>query len=279
MRRFVARLALLAVPFLGSAALLCPSVARAGGAELDGQPAPEIQLTDGLNGASASTTLASLRGKVVLVKFWLTNCPICRGTLPDFQALNDRYGRSGAYCIGIVIDGADGVTPYLRKAGWTFPVGCDPDGRTASRYGVGHYPGDYVIGIDGIVRASNGFPREVIEDELRKYRVAELGAWPASLTSLRDLVESGDYGAALRTGEPLAKAPAAAADVVAAVARLVEIARGRQDNRFLRVDSLAAAGNRTYALAEARRVVDDFKGTSLEARAQAKVDALSPRPK
>ena len=57
-------------------------------------------------------------------------------------------------------------------------MGCDPDGRNASRFGVGHYPGDYVIGIDGVVRASNGFPREVIEEELRKLRVAELGPVP-----------------------------------------------------------------------------------------------------
>lgn len=279
MRRFVARLALLAVPFFASSALLAPPAARAGGAVLDGQPAPEIQLTDGLNGASASTTFASLRGKVILVKFWLTGCPICRRTLPDFQALHDRYGRSGAYCIGIVIDRADGVTPYLRQAGWTFPVGCDPDGRNASRFGVNHYPGDYVIGIDGVVRASNGFPADVIEEELRKFRVAELGTWPASLKSVRDLVENGDYGAALRAGEPAAKAEGAGADVVAAIARLVTIAQGRQDNRFVRVDSLAKAGNQNYALAEARRILDDFKGTSLEARAKAKVDALTPGPR
>lgn len=269
MRRLFLLLALLAAPFFA------PAPARAGGADLDGQPAPEIRLTDGLNGASAATTFASLRGRVVLVKFWLTNCPICRGTLPAFQALSDRYGRSGAMCLGIVIDNASGVQPYLSQAGWTFPVGCDPDASNASKFGVNHYPGDYVIGIDGVVRASNGFPRDVIEEELRKYRLAELGTVPDALKAVRDLVENGDYGTALRQGETLAKAAGAAADVKAAIQKLADIARGRQDNRFLRVDGIAGGGNRAAALAEAQKIAEDFKGTSLEARAREKADSLA----
>lgn len=270
MRSILAVAAVVVAPFL------LQRSSRAGGSDLDGQPAPEIRLTDGLNGASASTTLASLRGKVVLLKFWLTKCPICRGTLPAFQALSDRYGRSGATCLGVVIDTAEGVSPYLRQAGWTFPVGCDPQGSNASLYGVSHYPGDYVIGIDGVVRASNGFPRDVIEEELRKYRLAELGSVPDALAAVRDLVEGNDYGAALRKGEALAKAEGASAEVKTAVARLAAIARQRQDNRFLRVDALARdGGGRPAALAEAQRILEDFKGTSLETRALERVNALS----
>src|SRR5262249_50476753 len=150
-----------------------------------------------VNGASASTTIASLRGKVVLLKFWLTWCPICQGTLPEYQALYDRYSRSGVVCLSVVSDTAQGVSAYLRQAGWTFPVGCDPVGYSASQYGVSHFPGDYIIGIDGIVRSSSGFPREVIEEELRKLRVAEWGTVPASLRAAQTAVEDGDYGEAL----------------------------------------------------------------------------------
>ena len=92
---------------------------------------------------------------------------------------------------------------------------------------------------------------------------------------VRDLVENGDYGAALRQGETLAKAEGAAADVKAAVTRLTELARTRQDNRFLRVDAIARASGNAAALIEAQRIADDFKGTALEARAKEKVAALS----
>ena len=268
-----------AVAVIAVVALLAPGpalrTAHAGGTVLDGQAAPELTLSDGLNGASAATNFASLRGKVVCLKFWLTGCPVCRNTLPEFQRIQDRYGRSGVVCLGVVIDSADGVRPYLREAGWSFAVGCDPDGRNASRYGVHRYPADYVIGADGVVRASNGFPKDVIESELRKVRAAELGTVPAGLESVREAVEDGDYGEALRRGEAAAAAPGASSDVKQFLVKLTGIARTRLDNRLARVDALKAAGKLVEAKADAERIVADFKGTSLEAHARARFEALS----
>ena len=120
---------------LAALALAAPA-ASAGGNNLDGQSPPEIALTDGMNGASAATTLATLRGKVVCLKFWLPRCPICRGTLPAFQAIHDRYGRSGVVCLSVVISDVAGVQGYVHESGWTFPVGCDPNHASADRYGV-----------------------------------------------------------------------------------------------------------------------------------------------
>ena len=252
--------------------LSCLSLAsaRASGNDLTGQKAPQLTLSDGLNGASAATSFETLKGKVVCLKFWLTHCPICRGTLPEFQALHDRYARAGVVCLAVVIDNAEGVAPYLREKGWTFQVGCDPDGRNASRYGVQHYPADYVVGPDGVVRASNGFPRAVIEEELRKVRVAELGPVPDALKSVRDAVEDGDYGQALRLAEAAAKAEGATPEAKAVAAKVLELARSRQDNRFARAEALRKAGNATEAKAEFERIVKDFTGTSLEAKAKEK---------
>jgi len=268
------RRAVLAATALLVLSALAPAPARAGGANLDGQAAPEITLTDGLNGASAATTLQSLRGKVVLLKFWLTRCPICRGTLPAYQSLHDRFGRSGAVCLSIVIDTPAGVGPYLREAGWTFPVGCDPNRVTAARYGMNRYPGDYVIGVDGRVRYSNGFPLQLIEEELRRQRVLELGQVPDSLREVRDAVEDGDYGKALRVAETAAKAEGAGDDVKATATRLVEIARERQDNRFARADALRQRGAAAQARTELERTLASFKDTSLEARARERLEAF-----
>lgn len=247
---------------------LAPSAAQAGGNVLDGQPAPEIRLVDGMNGVTAGTTLASLRGKVVLLKFWLTGCPHCRASMPEFQGLHDRFGRSGVVCLSVVLDSVAGVSPYVRSQGFTFPVGCDPQGVSSDRYGVRNFPGNYVIGVDGIVRASNGFPRTVIEEELRKVRVAELGPVPPALNAARDLVEDGDYGGALRAAEALLKVEGVGSDVKAAVARIATLAQGRQDLRFARAEGFLRAGARAKGLAEYARIVEDFKGTTLEARAQ-----------
>jgi peroxiredoxin len=261
-----------AAAVLSSAVAAVP--ASASGMNLDGRAAPEIRLAAGLNGVTAATTLASLRGRVVCLKFWLTHCPICRGTLPEFQRLHERYGKSGVYCLSIVIDRPEGVAPYLREAGWSFPVGCDPEGTTSNQYGVHHFPGDYIIGVDGIVRSSDHFPESVIAEELRKFRLAEWGTVPDALRAARDAVEDGDYGEALRQAEATAKAAGTADDVKAAVARLVEIARRRQDNRFARADAYVAARNPAAARAELQKVIADFRGTSLEERAKQRLAAV-----
>jgi peroxiredoxin len=261
------------VALLALAAVARP--AQAGGKDLTGQPAPELVLTGGLNGVGAATNLASYRGQVVCLKFWLTHCPKCRGTLPDFQAIHDRYGRSGVVCLGVVIDSPAGVTPYVKDKGWTFGVGCDPDAANATKYGVKSYPADYVIGADGVVRASNGFPRETIEEELRKARVAELGELPGSLRAVRDAVEEGNYGVALRLAEQAAKAEGAGQDVKAAAEKVLAIATRRQDNRFARADALVAAGRGADAKALLEDILKDFQGTSLEAKASARLAALA----
>jgi peroxiredoxin len=267
------RLALLpAAAALAVAAAAVP--ASASGMNLDGRLAPEIRLSGGLNGATAATTLASLRGKVVCLKFWLTHCPVCRGTLPEFQRLHDRYGKSGVYCLSVVLDRPENVAPYLREAGWTFPVGCDPQGTSSNQYGVSHFPGDYIIGVDGVVRSSNHFPEAVIAQELGKFRLAEWGEVPEALRAARDAVEDGDYGEALRQAEATAKAAGTTDAVKAAVARLVEIARRRQDNRFARADAFVAAGNPAAARDVLQKVVADFRGTSLEERAKQRLAAV-----
>ncbi len=260
-----------------AAVLALSATASAGGKVLDGQKAPEIALTGGLNGATAATTLASLKGSVVCLKFWLPRCPICRGTLPAFQALHDEHGRSGLVCLGVVIETPEGIADYLKEKGWTFEVGCDPEHLSADKYGVQHYPADYVIGIDGIVRASNGFPREIVEEELRKFRLAEWGEVPATLKGARDAVGEGDYGEALRRAEAVVTTPEQLEDVKAYVKRLQEIAAKRQDNRFARADDLAGAGDVAGGRRLLARVLADFQGTSLEARAKDRLAAFDAK--
>ena len=48
-----------------------------------------VGLTDWIN--SAPLTLASLRGKVVIVDFWTFGCINCQRTIPHLQALYEKY--------------------------------------------------------------------------------------------------------------------------------------------------------------------------------------------
>ena len=293
MRRWTASIVGFAL-FVG---LSVPRAADAGGNDLTGRPAPEIRLTDGLNGATAATTLASLRGKVVCLKFWLTHCPVCRGTLPEFQSIHETYGPNGSgggrgvVCLGVVIDTAGGVGPYLREAGWTFPVGCDPDQGSSSRYGVRGFPGDYLIGFDGVVAASNGFPRYLVEREIERARpsvdepkknVEELGDVPAVLSAAKDAAAKNDYGAVLRLVEAHRDATKEPANVVAAAERIRELCKARWSRRVEKIRARWDGGDQRGAYADAVRFSDDFKDTTFHAPTvkwtKSLADLLDPAP-
>jgi thiol-disulfide isomerase/thioredoxin len=70
---------------------------------------PAFSITD-LDGRSVS--LASLKGKVVLVNFWATWCPPCRAEIPDLVRLQERY-RDKLVILGI---SEDEVAPEQVKA-------------------------------------------------------------------------------------------------------------------------------------------------------------------
>jgi thiol-disulfide isomerase/thioredoxin len=56
--------------------------------------------------------LSSYRGKVVLLDFGATWCTPCRGEIPHFVDLQDKYRDQGLQVIGIPMD--DGVKPVRR---------------------------------------------------------------------------------------------------------------------------------------------------------------------
>ena len=75
-----------------------PPVVRAG-AELVGTPAREfIEITwpDG-----RPHTLAQLRGRVVLVRFWADTCPYCKRTAPALRDLDAEFAARGLVVIGL----------------------------------------------------------------------------------------------------------------------------------------------------------------------------------
>lgn len=97
------RLLLLAVPII-FASFSFPGIAHAAwrpdeGAELIGTKAPQLKDLTWLN--SSPLTLAELSGKVILIRFWLIDCPYCQRTAPALNYLLDKYGKSGLEILGL----------------------------------------------------------------------------------------------------------------------------------------------------------------------------------
>ncbi len=249
----------------------------AAGRDLDGQMAPDMSFREGFNGFEKGTTLSAHRGKVVWVKFWLKDCPICHRQLKEVQDLYDRYGTSGLQVLTVVHEHRpDVVRGKLRTLNprYDFPVACDRDGSQAAKYGVGRRPVDYVIGTDGRVKSSNKMSVPIIEQELRRYRLQQLGKVPASFKTIREDVWHGRLGHALLLSERAMKAEDVTAEEEAAAAKVTTLARETMEARARAADRLFASGDRRGARGAYERLVGAFTNTSLHDEAKALRDAF-----
>ncbi|MFN0205699.1 MAG: peroxiredoxin family protein [Planctomycetota bacterium] len=69
------------------------------GAELLHSPAPSLDGVRWIDGAKRS--VESFRGKVVLIRWWMSGCPYCINTAPALAELAERYQSKGLQIVAI----------------------------------------------------------------------------------------------------------------------------------------------------------------------------------
>ncbi|HTD10365.1 MAG TPA: cytochrome c biogenesis protein DipZ [Solirubrobacteraceae bacterium] len=103
-------------------------------------------------------TLASLRGRVVLVDFWTYTCINCIRTLPYLKAWNAAYAKDGLTIVGVEAPefefekDAANVANAIDQFGLRYPVVQDNNMGTWNAYGNEYWPADYLIDAKGQVR-------------------------------------------------------------------------------------------------------------------------------
>jgi peroxiredoxin/Cu/Ag efflux protein CusF len=107
-------------------------------------PAPDFTL---LTLSGAPIRLSDLRGKVVLLNFWVTWCGSCRAEMPTVDALYRRYKDRGLEVLAVNLDAAttSKVQAFVGELGVTFRVGLDPSSSIARTYRVAGLPTTYLI--------------------------------------------------------------------------------------------------------------------------------------
>lgn len=108
-----------------------------------------------LPAASGETiSLASQRGRVVLINFWATWCGPCQEELPELARLQSKYRERGLSILAISVDNEpENVKTFLKKYDIKLLGLWDRDKKTAEAYAVEAMPSSYLVDRNGIVRA------------------------------------------------------------------------------------------------------------------------------
>lgn len=119
-----------------------------------GVPAPAFELPT-VEASGEEISLASLRGKVVVIDFWQTTCPPCLRQMRDLEVVNRRMGDDGVVILGINTEGASSreVREFIQERGVQYPILNDNHG-VAESYRVDRLPTLYVVDREGQVRWS-----------------------------------------------------------------------------------------------------------------------------
>jgi cytochrome c biogenesis protein CcmG/thiol:disulfide interchange protein DsbE len=116
------------------------------------QMAPAFTLTD-VKGETFDS--AAMADKPAVINFFATWCPPCRGEIPGFVEVYEKYKGQGFVMVGISVDTdtRDKLPAFIEEQRISYPVLLGGDGSTAKAYGgVSAIPTTFFVGRDGAIR-------------------------------------------------------------------------------------------------------------------------------
>jgi peroxiredoxin len=109
-----------------------------------------------INGEQIS--LASQKGKVVLLNLWATWCPPCRAEMPSMERLYGKLKDTNFTILAASTptpprETREKVIGFVNEFNYSFPVLIDTSQEIASQYGSGSIPTSWIIDAEGKVVA------------------------------------------------------------------------------------------------------------------------------
>ena len=149
--------------------------------------------TDWLNPA-VPITLASLKGKVVLVDFWTYTCINCIRTLPHVAAWYSKYHEYGLDVIGVhspefaFEQDKNNVLAAIARFNIKYPVVQDNKLNIWNAYNNQYWPAEYLIDANGIVRRADFGEGQYgqMEKAIQSLLISSGSKVPSSLTGVAD---------------------------------------------------------------------------------------------
>lgn len=139
-----------------------------GGATEVGEKASDFTLED-LGGKAVN--LSDFKGRVVILDFFATWCPPCRGEIPDFIELEKTYGPSGLSIIGVSSETPEELKDFAGSMGINYPVLVDASSKAHGIYGpIRAIPTTFIIDKDFKIRKHyvGSRSKEVFEADIKE---------------------------------------------------------------------------------------------------------------
>ena len=172
---------------LAFVALLLLGSARPAAAErAAGRRAPDLHAAATL-GAPAPISVDGLRGRLVLLVFFRTDCPHCRSSVEALRAMQRAGFDRGLRVVGVTRDPRPAVEAFLRELSAEFPAVL-VDTEVLRDYDVTGFPSAFLVGPDGRLLWT-GRPGALTETEVAR-RLAATPPWPEVPASFDPLLRA-----------------------------------------------------------------------------------------
>jgi peroxiredoxin len=133
-----------------------------------GKKFPDFEAKDT---AGKPLSIAGYKGKVVLVDFWATWCPPCRGEVPNVVKTYEKYHDKGFEIIGISLDqDQQKLASYTKEQKMTWRQYFDGKGwgnKLAAKYGIQSIPATFLLDGEGTI-IGKGLREEALGDAVAK---------------------------------------------------------------------------------------------------------------
>jgi peroxiredoxin len=126
--------------------------------------------------------LSNLKGKVVVISFWTTRCPICHEEIPKLNNLAAQYKNKDVVFLGLTTDNEAKVEAYVKKNPFDFNIIPNSFGillKYAEKDRSGNimmgYPAHFVINKQGEIELkTSGFDKtEKLDAEINRLLVSK----------------------------------------------------------------------------------------------------------
>ena len=134
-----------------SAALLLACGSGESSPPVVGKPLPPYRVA---TLAGDSVSVASMKGKVVLLNLWATWCVPCRHETPYLESLYKARHAEGLEILGVSMDTGEpqAVRDFVREFGVTYTVAQDADMRAMDLFQPVGLPASFLVDRDGVLR-------------------------------------------------------------------------------------------------------------------------------